>query len=569
MDVNTPFSIKTSFWQKIALVLFGVLITLALLEIGLRIGGGIFVSLQEHRNRVSLSRKGTYRIMCVGESTTAMGGNASYPSQLEKILNGRHIGISFSVINKGRAGTITGFIVSQIESCLDEYHPDMVVAMMGINDGGTCMPYERPTSSEIIVFIRSMRTYKLARFLLLHLEIKVKEIRLYKPRKNKPPAQERQPDLFSVELKKAHVEQADHIAKENMLKKALELNPKNEEAYLELGRLCRTRDQFERAEDNFKKALKLNPKNEEAYLELARLYRDYDQFERAEDNLKKALELNPKNEESYLALGRLYRGYDQFERAEDNFKKALELNPKNDVASIALGELYRYYDQFERAEDNLKKALELNPKNDAIYLELARLCRTRDQFERAEDNLKKALELNPNNEGAYLELGQLYRHQGQLQQAERWLREGLKSNPKLISPILCGALATLYEETGRIDLAQRYYKKTKELWLDWNSPVTTRNYHALKEILAKRKIKLVCVQYPMCSVGILKKIFEGQEGMIFVDNEKIFKEAVKREGYKEYFKDIFAGNFGHCTVKGNFLLAENIARAILKEVFFR
>jgi len=51
-----------------------------------------------------------------------------------------------------------------------------------------------------------------------------------------------------------------------------------------------------------------------------------------------------------------------------------------------------------------------------------------------------------------------------------------------------------------------------------------------------------------------------------VDNEKMFNEGVKREGYDEYFNDCFAGDFGHCTPKGNRLLAENIAGVILTEV---
>ena len=90
----------------------------------------------------------------------------------------------------------------------------------------------------------------------------------------------------------------------------------------------------------------------------------------------------------------------------------------------------------------------------------------------------------------------------------------------------------------------------------------------IKEILTKKGIKLVCVQYPMRSIEPLKKIFIGdEEGIIFVDNEKIFRDAVKKEGNTAYFKDMFSGDFGHCTYKGNKLLAENIANTILKEVF--
>jgi hypothetical protein len=42
---------------------------------------------------------------------------------------------------------------------------------------------------------------------------------------------------------------------------------------------------------------------------------------------------------------------------------------------------------------------------------------------------------------------------------------------------------------------------------------------------------------------------------------------VRKDGYGSYFKDMFGGYFGHCTDKGNCLLAESIADTILKEAF--
>ena len=104
--------------------------------------------------------------------------------------------------------------------------------------------------------------------------------------------------------------------------------------------------------------------------------------------------------------------------------------------------------------------------------------------------------------------------------------------------------------------------------MEYYKPVTVNNYLKLKESLDKRGVKLVCVQYPMRSVESLKKIFKDKgEGIFFVDNEAIFKEEVNKSGFKEVFRDMFAGDFGHCTNKGNRLLAENIAGVILKEVF--
>jgi len=75
------------------------------------------------------------------------------------------------------------------------------------------------------------------------------------------------------------------------------------------------------------------------------------------------------------------------------------------------------------------------------------------------------------------------------------------------------------------------------------------------------------MQYPVRSVEPLKKIFKDKKSPVFVDNEKIFKEAMARENYDKYFLDKFRKDFGHCTVTGNRLLAENAANVILKEFF--
>jgi hypothetical protein len=71
----------------------------------------------------------------------------------------------------------------------------------------------------------------------------------------------------------------------------------------------------------------------------------------------------------------------------------------------------------------------------------------------------------------------------------------------------------------------------------------------------------------MRQLEALKKLFDSTEDIIFVDNERIFKDALKQGGYTDYFQDNFAGDFGHCTPEGNRLLAQNIANTILTQYF--
>ena len=72
------------------------------------------------------------------------------------------------------------------------------------------------------------------------------------------------------------------------------------------------------------------------------------------------------------------------------------------------------------------------------------------------------------------------------------------------------------------------------------------------------------MQYPMRDIQPIKEMLEPAGAILFVENKKNFKEAVAKASYDEYFTDRFAGGFGHCTPKGNFLLAQNAARAVAR-----
>ena len=149
----------TTFSQKLGLVASGLFLTVLVLEAALRLSGFILLSRQAHCNTLAMRQKDVYRIMCIGESTT----RGQYPVFLERALNGRNLGIRFSVIDRGIGATNTTFLVDRLESDLDAYHPDMVVVMMGINDNGSHMSYEPVTSSKSASFFMTLRTYKAAR----------------------------------------------------------------------------------------------------------------------------------------------------------------------------------------------------------------------------------------------------------------------------------------------------------------------------------------------------------------------------------------------------------------------
>jgi lysophospholipase L1-like esterase len=154
-----------SVGQRLALVVFGVLLAHLLLEGGLRLAGGLYLARQERGNRASLAREGAVRILCLGESTTQLGGAESFPRQLETILNQRRPARAFTVVNAGLSATTTDDIVARLERQLERYRPDLVVTMMGINDMPATSEAEEVRSRGVVRWIERSRTYKLYRLL--------------------------------------------------------------------------------------------------------------------------------------------------------------------------------------------------------------------------------------------------------------------------------------------------------------------------------------------------------------------------------------------------------------------
>ena len=439
---------------------FGLFFCIGLLELGIRITGGIFEYRQQRKNITSIKHGDTYRILCLGYCTTALGGKYSYPNQLEEILNESKIGKKFAVINEGLPGIEFSIILRKLESNLNKYNPEIVVLLVS----------EDFSVYRKMVFSKNINCSQRGR---LH------EV---------PP-----PD----------------ITPKDTLGNMSEIEIKVQKLIMWLNRF---KDRF--------KVLKLVKMIQPSFAE-----------RQAEESFKKAIELNPADSLAYANLAWFYGNQGKYAQAEESFKKAIELNPTDSWAYANLAWLYGDQDKYAQAEESFKKAIELSNIKVDLYGELAWLYRDQGKYAQAEESFKKAIELSPENYMTYR------------------------------------GLAVLYEERGEYAMAEEYYKKADQAGYESSILVNRQDYLKFKDILDKRGIKLICVQSPMRSVEVLKKLFEGQKGVIFVDNEKIFKAAVKATSYSEYFIDAAGGDFGHCTPKGNRLLAENIANTIIKEVF--
>lgn len=178
--------------NKIYLILFGIVLGLAIIEILLRLSGAIYYKTRmlaeqneleqrvrafDFRDRRKDSDAGALRILCLGDSWTFGFGappGYSYPAQLQKILdNDRRR--KYKVYNGGIPGLTAAKLINYLPFFLKKYEPDVLVILIGQNDKHNP---DFPELTKLIMkkkiflgqltdYVESLRIYK-----IVHLAIK-------------------------------------------------------------------------------------------------------------------------------------------------------------------------------------------------------------------------------------------------------------------------------------------------------------------------------------------------------------------------------------------------------------
>jgi len=355
--------------EKIIVIVLGLIFCVAFLEAGLRVFGGAILFLQERINRSALAEKGTYRILCLGESTTAdLGdGSNSYPRQLAQILTERGGGRKFSVINKGIPSGDTSLILAELEGNLNMYRPDMVIAMMGINDTNQLQAFGEPGGEKPLRLNDIFRTLKLAEFLSKDLKRKKTIEDLLKQGAYLPPWYGTDPKPMPPEAVEAvnafdtawnHKQSGRYALAEAEFKRLVQAHPNCMIGYIFLGECCRKQGQYREAEAIYRKVIKEkiheNPIDTNSpSLELSQfgvLYeRDRDVFGKTVKNNRYAMYAW-----TIYELGQCYIEQGKYKDAEDVYRELMAIKP--DIAYMGLAKSSAAQGQHRRAKEYYDKA---------------------------------------------------------------------------------------------------------------------------------------------------------------------------------------------------------------------
>lgn len=217
-----------------------------------------------------------------------------------------------------------------------------------------------------------------------------------------------------------------YLVAANHFEKAILLNPKFTEAYIENGLVNKEMRRTDAAKQNFTKAYELDNNNQTAITELMNLYFSYRQFQNAIDFAQKCKACADKDR--IIAMS--YFQMEDYGKAEKILLTLVAKNPEDAEATYTLARTYLEMGLEGKAIPYYTKALQLDDKKSKWHFELGLLYYNNDNYKNAVISFNKAAEngfirSNDFNEN----LGFSYIYSGEFDKGESLITEIIARKP--------------------------------------------------------------------------------------------------------------------------------------------
>jgi len=186
-----------------------------------------------------------------------------------------------------------------------------------------------------------------------------------------------------------------------------------------LGEAALRSQQWKEAQTELQRALQLNPRFDQAMTALARAEFQLGNRNEARRWLRESLKQNPQNYRAWYELGVIEEASDPAGGAS-NYEKALAIQPSFGPGRRDLGMLQYSQQQYEAAAKNLSQAAALGVRDARVFNALGICYRQLGQLGKAAESYRQAIALDSNLAEAHLNLALAYQllHQESAAQAE-------------------------------------------------------------------------------------------------------------------------------------------------------
>jgi tetratricopeptide (TPR) repeat protein len=256
------------------------------------------------------------------------------------------------------------------------------------------------------------------------------------------------------------IQKNDFASAETLLKKAIDRDPKNYQAWFDLGFVLNRLGHTEDSIHAYRQSVAAKPDVFESNLNLGLMLARSNNLE-AERFLRSATALKPTDHteegqaRAWLALGHLLENSNP-EEALAAYQKASTLTPKDPEPHLSAGLLRERQKDFPGAETEYKQVLALDPRSTEAIIGLTNLYMKSGRTGEAEPLLRRLAAERPDDAGIHLQLGRVLAAQGKKDDAIPEILTALKLSPS--DSEAQRDLADLYASAGKNDLAETAYR---------------------------------------------------------------------------------------------------------------
>ncbi len=188
--------------------------------------------------------------------------------------------------------------------------------------------------------------------------------------------------------------------------KILKIDPQNSDAYFLLGMNMRDEKDQNRAINAFQKAVDINSRNKDAFIELGNLWAKKNS-PLAIKYFDNALLIDSLDVAALSAKGIYLHRNRKFAEAMSNYQKITQIEPNNAGAYLNLGLVYMDTNAFADAVTQFNIAIDKSPRYAKAYFYRGQCADLQRDKAKAIADYKTALQLFPNYEEAKIALGKL------------------------------------------------------------------------------------------------------------------------------------------------------------------
>ncbi len=238
-------------------------------------------------------------------------------------------------------------------------------------------------------------------------------------------------------------------------------------------------DKLDQAEEILNEIYDLEPSNEEVYIQKANILSKKDQHQEAIHMLEVALEMTYDEADVYSLLGMEYLFLEDFENAKQNFMKCLEADEEDYSALYNIMYCFDFLEQKQGAIDYLTKFLDGNPYSEVGWHQLGKQYFDLKNYVKALSAYEFAIISDDTFIGAYLEKGKVLEKLGRYNEAiENYTITMDLDDPTSFAYLRIGKC---YEKLGLDELALKNYRQTVH-----EDPLLDKGWIAITDFFYKK-----------------------------------------------------------------------------------